>query len=155
MASQRGQLQFVCESKQQHLSLPIRSHQQLLTITSTQCQDAFVGIYPSKEFVFIPEESYNKAFEYRYNKGRNAIHHCSSCGVMVFMVIHGPPNLAEILEKLKKENPERYRVAKGMTELNLSLQPLNVRTLEGIDWECIRQRVERTDEGTEGYVIAG
>ncbi|KAH7633127.1 hypothetical protein B0T09DRAFT_406665 [Sordaria sp. MPI-SDFR-AT-0083] len=122
---------------------------------SSCVRDAFVGIYPSKEFVFIPEESYNKAFEYRYNKGRNAIHHCSSCGVMVFMVIHGPPNLAEILEKLKKENPERYRVAKGMAELNLSLQPLNVRTLEGIDWECIRQRVERTDEGTEGYVTAG
>ncbi|KAK1774229.1 hypothetical protein QBC45DRAFT_425599 [Copromyces sp. CBS 386.78] len=120
---------------------------------SSCVRDGFVGIYPTKEYVFIPEEAYKETFEYKYNKGRNAIQHCSTCGVMVFMVIHGPPNLAEILERLKKENPERYQAVKALAELNLSLQPLNVRTLERVDWEDIGQRVEITDEGTGGYVL--
>ncbi|KAK3351074.1 hypothetical protein B0H65DRAFT_420756 [Neurospora tetraspora] len=122
--------------------------------TVTNHCDAFVGIYPSKDHVFIPEEAYNETFEYLYNQRANGLRHCSTCGVMVFMMVYGPPDLAEKLKQLEERNPERYKVAKKMVEANLKLQPLNVRTLERVDWYEIRQRVERTDTGTEGYVLA-
>ena len=73
---------------------------------------------------------------------------------MVFLVVHGPPNLSERLNQLKEVNPGRYEVVKKMVADNLNLQPLNVRTLERIDWTEIGPRVEKTDEGTDGYVIS-
>lgn len=36
---------------------------------------------------------------------------------------------------------------------NLALQPVNVRTLDGIDLKALRAGVVRGDEGTEGYVL--
>lgn len=133
---------------------------QPLTVTnhclpSAQLQDAYVGIYPTKEYVRIPEQAYNETFEYRYNSKGNGIRHCSSCGVMVFMTIDGPPGLEEMLGRLKEQNPERYEQVKKMVETNLSLQPLNLRTLEMVNWEEMYvRRVVRSDVGTAGYVIS-
>ncbi|KAJ4398919.1 hypothetical protein N0V85_006164 [Neurospora sp. IMI 360204] len=58
------------------------------------------------------------------------------------------------MKQLEEKNLERYKVVKKIVEGKLKLQPLNVRTLERVSWYEIRQRVERTDVGTEGYVLA-
>lgn len=101
----------------------------------------------------IPERAYANTFEYRYNKRAVGLRHCSACGVIVFMVVYGPPNLEEMLNQLKERNPERYEAGKKIADQNMSLLPLNVRTLENLDWEKIQQVVKRNDEGTEGYVL--
>ncbi|KAK3403426.1 hypothetical protein B0T20DRAFT_26240 [Sordaria brevicollis] len=134
-------------------------HEQAWEVKEDNCsscvRDAYVGIYPTKEYVRIPEEAYNQTFEYRYNSKGNGIRHCSSCGVMVFMTVDGPPGLEEMLGRLKEQNPERYEQMKKMVDANLSLQPLNLRTLEMVDWEEMYvRRVVRSDVGTAGYVLA-
>lgn len=134
-------------------------HEQPWEVKEDNCsscvRDAFVGIYPTKEYVRIPEQAYNETFEYKYNSEANGIRHCSSCGVMVFLTIHGPPGLEEMLGRLKKQNPERYEQIKKMAETKLSLQPLNLRTLEMVNWEEMYvRRVVRSDEGTAGYEIS-
>lgn len=39
----------------------------------------------------------------------------------------------------------------AMVARKLNIKPLNVRALEGVEWDHIK--IERSDEGTEGYVI--
>lgn len=34
---------------------------------------------------------------------------------------------------------------------NMALQPVNVRVLDGVDLKLLK--IERTDDGTEGYVL--
>lgn len=36
---------------------------------------------------------------------------------------------------------------------NMALQPVNVRSLDGVDLKALRPRIARSDEGTEGYAL--
>lgn len=152
MASERGQLQFLCKSKKHLVS--VCGPRQLLIVALTQPQDAFIGMYPTSDYVIFSDEAYTETFEYLYNQRAHGLCHCVTCGVMVFMIVYGPPDLAERLKNLEERDPERYKVVKKIIEAKLNLQPVNLRTLERVDWYEIRQRIERTDTGTEGYVLA-
>ncbi|KAK3501453.1 hypothetical protein B0T13DRAFT_446581 [Neurospora crassa] len=121
---------------------------------SSCVRDAFVGMYPMKDYVVFSDEAYTETFEYLYNQRAHGLRHCVTCGVMVFMTVYGPPDLAERLKHLEEQDPERYEAAKKIIEGKLKVQPVNLRTLERVDWYEIRQRIERTDTGTEGYVLA-
>jgi len=47
--------------------------------------------------------------------------------------------------------PERKERVMAVYWKNMALQPLNVRALDDVDLEFLK--VERTDEGTEGYTL--
>jgi hypothetical protein len=64
----------------------------------------------------------------------------------VFSNIYGPD--PSIFDKLP---PERREKALEMYHKNMALQPLNVRTIEGLDLRSIK--VERDNCGTEGYAL--
>lgn len=66
--------------------------------------------------------------------------------VSVFGSIYGPD--PSVFDKLA---PERRAVVLEVYHKNMALQPVNVRTIEGLDLSSIT--VERSDEGTEGYVL--
>lgn len=151
MASERGQLQFLCESKKHLVS--VCGLRQLLIAALMKPQDAFVGMYPMSDYVIFSDEAYTETFEYLYNQRAHGLRHCVTCGVMVFMIVYGPPDLVERLKNLEEQDHERYKVVKKIAEGKLKLQPVNLRTLERVDWYGIRQRIERTDVGTEGYVL--
>jgi hypothetical protein len=72
--------------------------------------------------------------------------HCKTCGVTVFSNVYGPP--LSVFDRLPPERKER---ALQVYHKNMALQPLNVRTLNGVDVGALQ--IERTDEGTEGYVL--
>lgn len=58
----------------------------------------------------------------------------------VFLNVYGPPK--EIVDKLPEAKREFVRK-------NLQIQPVNIRVLEGVEWEDLK--IERSDEGTDGY----
>lgn len=73
--------------------------------------------------------------------------HCKKCGVQVFTNIYGPP--ITVFDKLP---PERKAHALEVYHKNMSLQPLNVRAMEGFQQlPSEGLAIKRSDEGTEGY----
>jgi hypothetical protein len=66
--------------------------------------------------------------------------------VHVFGNIYGPP--ISVFDKLP---PERKEKVLEIYRKNLQLQPLNVRAMEGVD--LTELKINRSDEGTEGYVL--
>jgi hypothetical protein len=58
------------------------------------------------------------------------------------MTTIGPPQ--EVVDRLPESKKEYVRKL-------LEIQPVNVRTLDGVEWEEIQ--VKREDEGTEGYEL--
>jgi len=72
--------------------------------------------------------------------------HCKTCGVLVFNNVYGPP--ISVFDSLPPERKERVMAVYWK---NMALQPLNVRALDDVDLEFLK--VERTDEGTEGYTL--
>lgn len=73
--------------------------------------------------------------------------HCKKCGVQVFTNIYGPP--ITVFDKLPAE---RKAHALEVYHKNMSLQPLNVRAVEGLQ-QLLSEglTIKRSDEGTEGY----
>lgn len=72
--------------------------------------------------------------------------HCKTCAVQVFTNLYGPP--ITIFDKLP---PERKAYALEVYHKNMSLQPLNVRAIEGFHPLSEIININRSDEGTEGY----
>lgn len=72
--------------------------------------------------------------------------HCKTCGVQVFTNLYGPP--ITVFDKLP---PERKAYALEVYHKNMSLQPLNVRAIEGFQLLSETININRSDEGTEGY----
>ncbi|KAK0387227.1 hypothetical protein NLU13_5540 [Sarocladium strictum] len=105
---------------------------------------AFIGVYPNRDQVRISGRE--STFEYLHGRGYNGTAHCETCGVNVFSNIYGPD--PGIFDKLP---PERREMALKMYHKNMALQPLNVRTFEGLDLGTLK--VERDDCGTEGYKL--
>ena len=63
-----------------------------------------------------------------------------TCGVHPYLNLYGPPK--EVVERLPEE---RQRLVRKM----LDVKPVNIRVLEGVEWEEIE--VKREDEGTKGW----
>lgn len=72
--------------------------------------------------------------------------HCKTCGVQIFTNLYGPP--ITVFDKLP---PERKAYALEVYHKNMSLQPLNMRAMEGFQLLSETINIKRTDEGTEGY----
>lgn len=62
--------------------------------------------------------------------------------------VYGPP--LSVFDDLP---PERKEVVMAAYWKNMALQPINVRALDGIDVKDFRDRIVRSDEGTEGYIV--
>lgn len=85
-------------------------------------------------------------FEYRYGQKFTGLAHCRICGVLVYKTVYGPP--ITVFDRLPAERRER---ALSVYFRNMELQPLNVRTLEGVNVDTLV--LQRSDEGTEGYEL--
>lgn len=72
--------------------------------------------------------------------------HWQTCGVQVFTNLYGPP--ITVFDKLP---PERKAYALEVYHKNMSLQPLNVRAIEGFQLLSETININRSGKGTEGY----
>ncbi|POS70692.1 glutathione-dependent formaldehyde-activating enzyme [Diaporthe helianthi] len=114
-------------------------------------KDAYIGVYPTRDQVQI--HGRENGWEYgglRAELGSlkmGSVTHCKRCGVHVFTNIYGPP--ISVFDKLP---PERKAHALEVYHKNMSLQPLNVRAIEGFQLLSQSITITRSDEGTEGYV---
>ncbi|CEJ92899.1 hypothetical protein VHEMI08526 [[Torrubiella] hemipterigena] len=105
---------------------------------------AYIGVYPTRDQVKITGR--DDTFEYRHRTKFGGAAYCKHCGVHIYSNIYGPN--PSIFDKLP---PERREFALKVYHKNMSLQPVNVRSIESLDLSKIH--VERSDEGTEGYVL--
>lgn len=81
--------------------------------------------------------------EYCFGRGFTGHQFCKICGVQVGMKLHGPPQ--SVVDSLP---PEKQEIVKE----KLAIVPIRVAVLDGVEWADLK--VERTDEGTEGYVVS-
>lgn len=58
------------------------------------------------------------------------------------MKLHGPPQ--SVVDNLPLEKQE-------IVKQKLAIVPIRVAVLDGVEWADLK--IERTDEGTEGYVV--
>jgi hypothetical protein len=65
---------------------------------------------------------------------------CKVFGVQVYMHIYGPKFKEEWNEEMRKMVREKCEIV-----------PVRVAVLEGVEWDELK--VDRSDEGTEGYVL--
>lgn len=80
---------------------------------------------------------------YAFGRKFNQAPFCRTCGVACYGVPVGPPQeVVDNLPEAKKEFVAKLR----------RTQPLYVRAMNGVEWDEIH--VERSDEGTEGYVVS-
>jgi hypothetical protein len=113
-------------------------------INTDRPQNAYIGVYPTKDQVRIHGREHTG--EYLYGRKFNGAAHCKTCGVLVFNNVYGPP--IRVFDSLP---PERKEKALAIYRKNMAMQPLNVRALDDVD--ILSLKVERTDEGTEGYSL--
>ncbi|KAK2603054.1 hypothetical protein N8I77_009538 [Diaporthe amygdali] len=117
---------------------------------SSCVRNAYIGVYPTKDQVRILGREHG--FEYAGLKAdlggpkMGGTVHCKTCGVFVFTNIHGPP--ITVFDRLP---PERKAYALEVYHKNMSLQPLNVRAIEGFQLLSKAIGIAQSDEGTEGY----
>jgi hypothetical protein len=105
---------------------------------------AYIGVYPTRDQVRILGREHT--FEYTHGRRFGGAAHCKDCGVYIFGNVYGPD--PSVFDKLP---PERREVVLQIYHKNMALQPVNVRAIEGLDLKSIY--VERTDSGTEGYML--
>jgi hypothetical protein len=79
---------------------------------------------------------------YTFGQRFNGHPFCKNCGVQVHQHLIGPP--ADQLANMSEARQQ-------MVIQKLQIQPINSRVLHGVPWDDIK--VERSDEGTEGYVL--
>lgn len=103
-------------------------------------QRAAISIYPDKDQVILAGKE--NTTTYAFGQKFNQTPFCKICGVACYGVTVGPPQA--LVDKLP-ENKQNF------VELQRRIQPLYVRAMNGVEWDKIR--VERSDEGTDGYGI--
>lgn len=81
-----------------------------------------------------------------YGKKYGIDHHCSKCGVFTFATVLGPP-----LSVFDNVPPERKERVMAVYHKNMSMLPLNVRCMEGLDVSSLR--IEKVDYGEEDYEL--
>ncbi|RKU48893.1 hypothetical protein DL546_008635 [Coniochaeta pulveracea] len=133
-----------CGQVQAELLVPITDLEIKEDNCSSCVRDAYIGVYPTKDQVKI--HGRENTFEYKYGQKFSGTLYCKICGVTVFRNIYGPP--LSVFDKVPADRKERVMAAYWK---NMAMQPLNVRTFDGLDLESLK--IERTDEGTEGYVL--
>jgi len=101
-----------------------------------------MGIYPTRDQVRIHGREHTR--EYKYGSGYGGWPFCATCGVNVYANVYGPPQ--SVLDAVPVERKER---AMAVFRRNMSLQPLNVRVLDGVD--VTKLNVVRNNVGTDGY----
>jgi hypothetical protein len=77
---------------------------------------------------------------YRFGKSYVGHPFCKTCGVQVYMHVFGPEVKESWSEEMRKMVREKCEIV-----------PVRVAVLEGVEWSELK--VERSDEGTEGYVL--
>jgi len=82
--------------------------------------------------------------EYRF--GRKFIGHCfcTMYGVQIYMKVHGPPK--KVFERLPVARQEALR-------RNFEALPVRLAVLNDFEWDILK--IEKSDVGTEGYVMNG
>ncbi|KAM3451319.1 hypothetical protein NHJ6243_009617 [Beauveria neobassiana] len=146
MSEPRGQetASCYCGKVRAELLFPL-SEQEMKEDNCSSCvRTAYIGVYPTRDQVRILGRK--DTFEYIHGKRYSGVSHCKDCGVYVFKNIYGPD--PSVFDKLA---PERRAVVLEIYHKNMALQPVNVRTIEGLDLKSIK--VERSDSGTDGYVL--
>lgn len=101
---------------------------------------AWIGVYARKEQVTVIGREHTK--DYICGAGVQGWPFCRVCAVHVFANAYGPPN--EIMETWPESRQAEIRE-------QWDVLPLNLRALEDIDLNLFS--VERSDEGTDGYVL--
>ncbi|KAI0134084.1 glutathione-dependent formaldehyde-activating enzyme [Xylariales sp. AK1849] len=101
---------------------------------------AYIGVYPQKSQVTVTGTENTSVYAWGQKFGGNRF--CKFCGVGIWGDLYGPPR--EVVATWPEARQK-------MVERKLQLQPLNVRALEEVEWDRIN--IERSDEGTEGYVV--
>jgi hypothetical protein len=81
-----------------------------------------------------------EAQDYRYGQRFVGFPFCKVCGVHVYLSVYGPPKT--FVDRLSEDKKEFVR-------RNLDLVPVNIRVLDDVDFRGLK--IERLDEGTEGY----
>ncbi|KAF6810122.1 glutathione-dependent formaldehyde-activating gfa [Colletotrichum sojae] len=99
-----------------------------------------VGVYPHKSQVAIVGKEHTE--DYKFGRKFNGSPFCRTCGVFSFGILYGPP--AEMVARLPEAKQEFVRK-------QLEIQPLNVRILDGVEWDKID--INWSNEGTEGYSL--
>ncbi|KAI1174672.1 Mss4-like protein [Nemania sp. FL0916] len=133
-----------CGNVYAELLAPVHSQEIKEDNCSSCVRIGYIGAYPTKDQVIIHGE--DNAFEYHYGRKYTGVTFCKTCGVHVFSIVHGPP--LSMLDRIPYDRREHFMT---VYQKSMNLQPLNVRSIEGIDLESLD--VKRTDEGTEGYEL--
>jgi hypothetical protein len=120
------------------------NRRRFMSLALTLYEDAYIGVYPTKDQVKIYGRE--DTIEYLYGRKFNGTSYCKTCGITVFSNVYGPP--LTTFDKLPHERKER---AMAVYWKNMALQPLNARTIDGLDIGSLE--IKRVDEGTEGYVL--
>ncbi|KAH8201940.1 hypothetical protein TruAng_003932 [Truncatella angustata] len=105
-------------------------------------RNAYIGVYPTPAQVTIPPTSDAEAATYAWGSKFSGLRFCRHCGVQLWSDLWGPP--AEVVATWPEARQQ-------MVKRKLNIKPLNVRVLEGVEWDQIE--IQRSDEGTEGYVV--
>ena len=78
--------------------------------------------------------------EYLFGKGWIGHPFCRVCGVQVYMKIYGPKEKDTWSQEMRKMVKEKCEIV-----------PVRLAVLEGVLWDELK--VERSEEGKEGYVL--
>lgn len=102
---------------------------------------AAISIYPDRDQVVLVGE--DNTTTYDFGRKFNQDHFCMTCGVACYKTPVGPPQaVVDMLPEDKKAYVEKIR----------RIRPLFVRAMNEVEWDEIT--IQRTDEGTEGYVVS-
>ncbi|WYZ44982.1 hypothetical protein EsH8_VIII_000298 [Colletotrichum jinshuiense] len=99
-----------------------------------------IGVYPHQSQVILVGKDHTH--DYQFGRKFNGSPFCRTCGVHCFGNLYGPPK--EIIARLPEAKQDFVRK-------QLEIQPLNIRVLDGVDWDRID--IKWSNEGTEGYKL--
>lgn len=94
--------------------------------------------YPTVPFVQV--NGTENLFEYRFGKKVLAHKFCSVCGVGPYIQVAGPP-----AEKAASLDEDKRAYVRKMQELC----PVNVKALDGVDWERLRGNIQKMNSGKD------
>ena len=101
-----------------------------------------MGIYPTRDQVRIFGRDHSH--EYIWGRQYGGSPFCTTCGGSVYVNVYGPPQ--SFLDAVPPERKDKFM---AVYNKNMSLQPLNIRSLDGVD--VSKLEVARVNMGTEGY----
>jgi hypothetical protein len=112
----------------------------LLLANKLTIQNGYIMAYPTIPQVTIMGEENTKG--YQFGRKFCTHHFCTTCGIPLYMRIHGPPK--EVMESWPEARKELVRK-------NCALLPLNLKVLNDVEWKDLK--IARTDEGAVGYTV--